>query len=63
MVADLTALPVAAVSLKKLPDHAKGFAFIQVPKKDDIQNIKVPECVQLEWVIGSYESRNVLLEK
>ncbi|WP_370980269.1 siderophore-interacting protein [Agaribacterium sp. ZY112] len=63
IVADLTALPAAAAALEKLPTNAKGYALIQVPTTADIQPLKKPKGIELNWVIGPYQHKNLLLEK
>ena len=63
IIADLTALPAAAAALEKLPEEAKGTAIIQVPTQDDIQALKAPSGITFEWVIGPYQTKNLLLEK
>jgi NADPH-dependent ferric siderophore reductase len=62
IVADLTALPAAAAALEKLPEQAKGYAFIQVPSTADIQVLRKPEGVVIEWVIGAHQAQNLLLD-
>ncbi|MFY0641231.1 MAG: siderophore-interacting protein [Bermanella sp.] len=63
IIADLTALPAAAAALEKLPEDAKGTTIIQVPTQQDIQALKAPRAVVVEWVIGPYQAHNLLLEK
>ena len=63
IVADLTALPAAATVLEKLPNNAQGYAVIQVPSKEDIQPFRIPNGISLKWVIGPYQTKNLLLEK
>lgn len=53
IVGDMTALPAIAVNLKKLPKHAKGYAIIEVADASDIQNLKKPEHIDIQWLINA----------
>lgn len=55
---DLTALPVIASTLEKLPEYAKGKAFIQVPTAQDIQAINKPEEVEIHWLVTEDKMTN-----
>lgn len=48
---DMTALPAISVNLEQLPDHAKGYAVIEVPDAADRQALNAPPGVELIWVI------------
>jgi NADPH-dependent ferric siderophore reductase len=63
IVADLTGLPAAAVSLEKLGKDAQGYAIIQVPNKNDIQEIDAPLTINIEWIVSPYQKDNLLLNK
>ncbi|MGL6258744.1 siderophore-interacting protein [Vibrio sp. WXL210] len=52
MVADMTSLPALTAKTKSLPDHAQGYAVIQVASKEDIQALALPESMQVIWVTG-----------
>jgi NADPH-dependent ferric siderophore reductase len=51
-VADMTALPAAAVAIERLPNTARGKAFIQVSSESDIQSIATPKGLDVEWLIA-----------
>lgn len=51
VAADLSALPVAAVTLEALPRDAKGVAIFEVPSEADAQDLDAPEGVQIHWLI------------
>ncbi|SFK64206.1 siderophore-interacting protein [Methylophaga sulfidovorans] len=61
LVADLTGLPAAAAALEKLPKHAIGVAFLQVPTEQDKQLIHCPEGMKINWVINPDLTKNALL--
>jgi NADPH-dependent ferric siderophore reductase len=61
IVADLTALPAAAAVIEKLPEHAKGYAIIQVPTAEDIQIINAPKQLKVDWVINADVNQDALL--
>ena len=54
-VADMTALPAAAIAIERLPSQAKGTAFIQVSHESDIQPIDAPDGIDIQWLVGSYD--------
>lgn len=51
LAADMSALPVVAATLEKLPRNAKGMAVIEVQSEEDIQNIDTPEGINMHWLI------------
>lgn len=61
-IGDLTALPAIAATLEKLPDDAKGKAFIQVPLQQDMQVFKAPKGIDIEWLVSPYTQQNLLLD-
>ena len=62
MAADITGLPALAAILEKLPKKAQGYAFIQIPHKADMQTIKSPKGIKIQWLINSDIHKNRLLE-
>ena len=52
LAADMTALPALTVSLKTLPNNAKGKVFIEVLSEEDKQTLPHPESVEIVWVIN-----------
>lgn len=65
MAGDMTALPAISVNIEQLPSDAEGYIGIEVVSEADIQELPVPEAMQLHWVINSHASREVfpLLDK
>lgn len=53
LVGDHTALPVISVILEKLPAHAKGKVFLEVPGTEDRMVLIKPEGVELEWIFNT----------
>lgn len=53
LAADMSALPVVAATLEKLPRNAKGMAVIEVQSEEDVQNIDSPIGVEMNWLIHS----------
>lgn len=50
---DLSALPALSVNMEQLPDTAKGYAVIEVPHAEDIQDLAHPEDLQVHWVVSA----------
>lgn len=51
IVADLSALPVAAATLEAMPRGATGDAFFEVTSAADAQDINATDGVRLHWLI------------
>lgn len=51
IVADMSALPVAAATLEAMPRDATGDAFFEVAHADDAQHIDAPVGVRLHWLV------------
>jgi len=51
VVADMSALPVAAATLEAMPRDAVGDAFFEVLDPDDAQVIEAPKGVTLHWLL------------
>lgn len=49
---DMTALPAISVNLEQLPKQARGYAVLEVISEADIQPLKVPEKIELIWLIN-----------
>lgn len=49
---DITAIPVIASTIEKLPEEAIGYAFLQVPSEIDKQIIHTPKGINIIWVIN-----------
>lgn len=56
MVADMTALPALSVKIATLPQHAKGYAVIEVLSQHDIQSIHAPAGMQIDWLVKGEKS-------
>jgi len=52
LVGDMTALPAISSNLELLPDTARGTAVIEVIDQADIQDLKKPPHLAIEWVIN-----------
>lgn len=51
VAADLSAIPVAAVTLEAMPRDAKGIAIFEITSAADKQEIAAPEGVDIHWLI------------
>jgi len=56
--ADMTALPALSVNLSMLPSSACGYAVIEVICKQDIQQLSVPQNIELKWVTNKNPGTN-----
>ena len=54
---DLSALPAVSVNLETLPADMRGFALIEVPSLEDVQDVAAPAGVEVRWLVNSDESR------
>ena len=64
IAADMTGLPAASCNLERLPANAKGYAIFEVLSEADKQDVKVPEGVDVQWIVNPKpeENKSVLLE-
>ena len=53
VVADMSALPVAAATLEAMPDDAKGTAIFEIMSADDQQNFHIPAGIDVQWIVNS----------
>lgn len=53
LAADMTALPALVVTLKHLPDNAKGYIVVEIITDEDQQDLSIPDGIELVWVINS----------
>ena len=51
VVADETGLPAVAGICESLPDDARGLAVVEIPDAGDVQDFRVPDGVELRWVV------------
>lgn len=52
IAADMSALPVAAATLEKMPRDAVGDAFFEIENVNDKQTIDAPSGVRINWLIS-----------
>jgi len=57
---DMTALPAISVNLEQLPEHAKGYAIIEVANAEDAQELTKPAGINIHWVEKSDGSKGFL---
>lgn len=64
IVGDMTALPAVSVNLETLGSDARGHAVIEVRSEADIQSIRKPDNITIEWVINPHpgEAPNALVD-
>jgi len=53
IVADMSALPVAAATLEAMPEDAIGTAFFEIMDEKDRQDFRIPKGIQCNWIINS----------
>jgi NADPH-dependent ferric siderophore reductase len=62
LAGDMTALPAISVNIEQLPDHARGYAVIEILHESDIQAFHTPDAFEVHWVINpAPEKENTLL--
>jgi len=52
VVADMSALPVAAATLEAMPPDAKGTAIFEIMSPDDRQDFPIPAGIETHWVVN-----------
>ncbi|MEM9581778.1 MAG: siderophore-interacting protein [Pseudomonadota bacterium] len=57
VVADMSALPVAAATLEAMPRGAKGHAIFEITDADDWQDIDAPFGVKQHWIVNAHPHR------
>ena len=50
LAADASALPAVAVALERLPDGARGHAFVEVPDPEDRIPLAAPPGIEVAWL-------------
>jgi len=65
LVGDMTALPAISGNLEMLPEAAKGTAVIEVMDEADIQDLRKPPLLNIEWVVNPHpgEDSNLLVDR
>lgn len=53
LAADMSALPVVAATLEKMPRNAVGDAFFEIACEDDKQDVDAPIGVNINWLISN----------
>ncbi|KIO77457.1 side tail fiber protein [Pedobacter lusitanus] len=61
LIADATGIPVIAAILETLPSAATGVAYIEIPEKEDIQDLKTEADIQINWICNAHPGENSLL--
>lgn len=61
LAADSTGIPVIAAILETLPATATGVAYIEIPAKEDEQELKTGADIQLNWIYNAHPGQNTLL--
>lgn len=54
LVGDMTALPAISVNISQLPTHARGYVVIEILDNSDIQDLTVPENIDLHWLLNPH---------
>ncbi|MEM7291605.1 MAG: siderophore-interacting protein [Pseudomonadota bacterium] len=52
LAADMSALPVVSAALEAMPDDAKGVAVFEVLSDEDVQDLKKPEGIEINWIVS-----------
>lgn len=52
VAADMSALPVAAVTLESMPRDSKGTALFEILSEADKQDINAPSGIDIHWIIS-----------
>lgn len=52
IVADMSALPVAAATLEAMPDDATGLAIFEIMSEADRQDFRIPVGVKTHWIVN-----------
>lgn len=53
LAGDMTALPAIKVNLAHLPEDARGYAVLEVMDESDIQPLKAPLNIEVQWVVNA----------
>lgn len=51
LVGDMTSLPAILVNLEALPDDAEGHAIVLVRDANDVQDVRKPRGVSIQWLV------------
>lgn len=61
LAADATGIPVIAAILETLPATATGVAYIEIPTKEDEQELKTNADIQINWIYNAHPGEKTLL--
>ena len=53
VVADMSALPLAAATLEAMPADARGTAIFDIPHAQDQQDFRIPEGIEQHWIVNA----------
>jgi len=51
VIADMSAIPVAAATLEAMPEAAVGTALFQINHADDRQDFRIPDGIDCKWIV------------
>lgn len=52
VVADMSALPVAAATLEAMPEDARGTAIFEIMSEEDRQDFRIPAGIETHWIVN-----------
>ncbi len=52
LAGDLSAVPAISVNLEQLRADARGYALLEVPSADDIQQLEAPSGIDVQWLVN-----------
>lgn len=52
IIADMSALPVAAATLEAMPHDAKGTAIFEIAAPEDRQDFRIPAGITCHWIVN-----------
>jgi NADPH-dependent ferric siderophore reductase len=61
LAADATGIPVIAAILETLPSAVTGIAYIEIPGKEDEQELKTEADIQINWIYNTTPGEHTLL--
>ncbi|NAW87038.1 siderophore-interacting protein [Photobacterium halotolerans] len=63
LAGDLTALPAISAMLEDMPADSRGYVAIQVSDETDIQDLRSPAGVEVQWFIGQPDQVQPLIDQ
>ena len=58
LASDMSGLPALCCNLELLPGQAQGYAVVEVPSEADKQSLKVPNGIDVKWVVSDKPGEN-----